>query len=212
LDGYNVIICKCRSGGNGCEEAEEEGRKGKVKSKGGGAEKTKRKEKKMVQITDRDIKIFQFLGKHRFATVAQIARYVGANEKKAYKRLNSLRKTGFLAYERIFYREKGVYFLRSKGRQVLGLDAANSSRVVPGTYRHDLFVIDIALEFQEKGYEITTEKEMFSAQFSGFGSRGKKERRPDLVASKNGENIAIELEVAVHNRRREGRSGACETS
>ncbi|MGI5882535.1 MAG: hypothetical protein ACOX7L_05640 [Dethiobacteria bacterium] len=183
-----------------CERGKEERcEEQKVRKFGGwkGVGKRRREEKKMVQITDRDIRIFKFLAKHRFGTAAQIARFVEATQKKAYKRLNALKKSGYIGYERIFYREPGVYFLRSKGCQVIGLDTGGGGNIVPGTYKHDLGVIDIALYFYEKGYEITAEKEFFAKQFSGFGSQGKKERKPDLVAVKDDETIAIELEIAV---------------
>lgn len=150
-----------------------------------------------MQFTKRDSVIIIFLARHKFATATQIAKYVSMSDKSAYRRLKKLVESGYLTNRRIFIQQPGVYLPTASGIDAAGCGIRPRREIALGTYFHDLEVVNIALKFYAKGYEIETEKEIIAKQNRGIGQIGKKERVPDLVLHKNNEKIAIEYEKAI---------------
>jgi hypothetical protein len=111
-----------------------------------------------MRLTPADVDVLGFLGRCRFATVAQVARWSGRSEKKIYPRLCGLRAHELVEFHRPLI-ERGVYLATRAGLAAAGLDLP-PARVDIATFTHDRLVGDVVVDLEAAGVVVVTEREM----------------------------------------------------
>lgn len=112
------------------------------------------------------------LARWRCMTAGQLAGWFGVSEFVVYRRLRVLRRHGLVEYERPFQHEPGVFLITSAGLGVVRCELP-VPRLDLRTHRHDLLVVDAAIELRVERAELSvvTEREM--------RSRDRREDRPE---------------------------------
>ena len=59
----------------------------------------RKKGRESLRVTERDVELLRFLGRYKYATLAQIARYFGTSENAWSIRLPKLNKAGLVFWE-----------------------------------------------------------------------------------------------------------------
>lgn len=145
--------------------------------------------KRRVLVTDRDIEIVRWLGRHRLATADQVMRRFGLQRSKAYLRLSVLVDNDLVRHE-TGIRSARVYLATKLGLAAAGLDMPGGT-VSASSFAHDLAVIDVAIPIEQTpGLRVLTERELrrsgsidtnrFKLRSLGFGE-GARGYWPDLV-------------------------------
>jgi hypothetical protein len=171
---------------------------------------------KGIRLTPADVEVLRFVGRHRFATVPQVARWAGRSEKKIYPRLCGLRAHDLVEFHRPLI-ERGVYVATRAGLVAAGLNLP-PARVEIATFTHDRLVADLAVDLERDGAEVVTEREMRHTDESpdthDAGGRPRYavtlatggRHYPDLmVVRPSGRHEAIEIELSPKNRARRER-------
>ncbi|MGH9024046.1 MAG: replication-relaxation family protein [Acidimicrobiia bacterium] len=167
-------------------------------------------------ITPGDLEMLSWLGRHRFVSAPQVARFSRRPQKVAYRRLAALRERQLVAYERPVL-GNGCYWATKDGLALAGIDL-RPARVDIRSLFHDRAVVDLALELEACGQVLVTEREMRHAdaevQFAGVGrpryglrlpggGEGGALHYPDLaVELEEGRIRAVEMERLAKNRAR----------
>lgn len=190
---------------SGMEEEVEVGdgggeKKGKVKVKGG-------------RVTERDVEIVRWLGRHRLATAEQVMARFGMHRTKAYDRLRLLVSEGMVRFEDGL-RTKRVYLATPRGQRFAGLDLPRAT-IAPSTFLHDLTVVDVAIKFElATARRVLSERELrrfgagpdnpFRLRVPCVDPQSSKGAWPDLVIEDlgTGNLFAIEVELTLKNKRR----------
>jgi hypothetical protein len=120
-----------------------------------------------VRLGPRDLEILGWLARHRFASASQIGERFGIGFSRACRRLGQLSAAGYLERSRPFV-GPSVYLATSTAIAVAG-SSLPRSRVDVRTYRHDLGITQLAIEFELSGLRTITEREMRSREASGHG-------------------------------------------
>lgn len=166
-----------------------------------------------IRLTPGDVEVLRFVGRHRFATVLQLARWAGRSEKKMYPRLCGLRVHELVEFHRPLI-ERGVYVATRAGLSAAGLNLP-PARVEIATFTHDRLVADFAVDLERDGAEVVTEREMRHTDESAdtgdrphyavtLGTGGR--HYPDLmVVGSSGRFGAVEIELSPKNRARRER-------
>jgi hypothetical protein len=155
-----------------------------------------------VRLTDRDVEILRWLADFRTgATVRQVTRRFAMEASRARRRLAQLRAVGYLAHERVFWAQPGPYQVTPAGMAVVGVDRP-APKIDVRVYRHDLAVVDLAIDFELGGETVVTARAAealeapapaparYSVALAG-------ERRfPDLVLERDDERRSVELLAA----------------
>jgi Replication-relaxation len=151
-----------------------------------------------VRLTDRDVEILRWLADFRTgATVRQVTRRFAMEASRARRRLAQLRAAGYLAHERVFWAQPGPYQVTPAGMAVVGVDRP-APEIDVRVYRHDLAVVDLAIDFELGGETVVTAlaaealepPARYSVVLAG-------ERRfPDLVLERDDERRGVELLAA----------------
>ncbi|HLI55583.1 MAG TPA: hypothetical protein VKY26_00995 [Actinomycetota bacterium] len=111
-----------------------------------------------LRLTPGDFAVLRFVGRHRFATVAQVARVTGRTEKKIYPRLLGLRSHGLVTFERPVV-DRGVYLASRAGLRAAEL-ALPVATVELGRFFHDRAVTELAAALEANGAEVVSGREM----------------------------------------------------
>lgn len=165
-----------------------------------------------TRITEGDLELVRFLGRHRFATVPQVARYAARTEKKVYARLQGLRAHGLVDYRRPLI-DPGVYLATRAGLEVAGLDLPVAAIDIR-TFFHDRAVAGLAAALEADGASVVSEREMrhVDEERNGEGPRyaarlvAGGRHYPDLaVIRPSGRIEALEVELTPKNRARRER-------
>lgn len=149
-----------------------------------------------VLLTERDLKIIRWVNSHRAVTMQQIAKKFELSAEVVKKRLRRLKSVGYLVYEKLFFNEPGVFMAGAKGVALAG-DNLPPARFLPGSYRHDLRLVDLALRLEsETGAHWQTERQLRHEKgLKGMGTPG---HCPDgiLIFPGSDDRIAVELELS----------------
>lgn len=167
-----------------------------------------------IRLTPGDIAVLRFLGRQRFATAPQVARWAGRTEKKIYPRLCGLRAQELVEFRRPLI-ERGVYLATRAGLATAGL-SLSAARVDIATFTHDRLVADLAVDLERGGAEVLTEREMRhhdeTPDLVEGGTRyavtlpsGGRHYPDLLVALPSGRYQAVEVELTPKNRARRER-------
>jgi hypothetical protein len=159
------------------------------------------------QVTDRDIEILAWIGRHGVVTPAQVARHFFTREDgavglwAAYRRLRKLEQLAVIRQDRTFWREANVLRLTGAGARLADIDVG-PARLVLAEVKHTLAVVDLVdalLEQSPKGTEVRTERELRIERRRELtqGARNPgRGRVPDaLFISPKGATVAVELDL-----------------
>lgn len=158
-----------------------------------------------TRITDRDIEILTWMGRHGVVTPQQVGRQFFVHEdqvaqKRAYRRLAKLEELALIRRDTPFARHSDVLRLRSRGAALAESDLP-PARYVLREIPHELAVVDLVEELLAKtrGATLETGREI-RRQRVGERTGGKRRvgrgRIPDAVLTlKSGKTAAIELQL-----------------
>jgi hypothetical protein len=158
-----------------------------------------------TRITDRDIEILSWMGRHGVVTPQQVGRRFFVHEgqiaqKRAYRRLAKLEELALIRRDTPFARHPDVLRLRSRGAALAESDL-QPARYVLREIPHELAVVDLVEELLSKnrGANLQTGREIRRER---VGERADGKRRvgrgriPDAVLTlKSGKTAAIELQL-----------------
>ena len=148
-----------------------------------------------IQLSDRDYKILQGLGKWRFLLSRHIKVLYGiSSERTMYRRLKQLMDNGYIERKRLLFDVPNIYTLSHKGLLLLGLNK-RKEKIRIDTLRHNILVIDTLIymlenELIDKQEDVISEKELNRE----IGFTGRK-HQPDSVFVKDGKRCAVEIEL-----------------
>src|SRR5713101_4440888 len=120
------------------------------------------------QVTDRDVEILGWIGRHGVVTPAQVARHFFTRDDgavglwAAYRRLRKLEELALVRQDRTFWREANVLRLTGAGSRLADIDVG-PARLVLAEVRHTLAAVDLveALFAQSpEGTEVRMEREL----------------------------------------------------
>jgi Replication-relaxation len=159
------------------------------------------------QVTDRDIEILTWIGRHGVVTPAQVARHSFTREQgnvgqwAAYRRLRKLEQLGLIRQDRTFWREANVLRLTAAGCRLADIEVG-PARLVLAEIRHTLAVVDLVetlLAASPAGTTLRTERELRAERRRELtdGARPPgRGRVPDAVLiHKKGMTVALELDT-----------------
>lgn len=158
------------------------------------------------QLTDRDVEILTWIGRHGVVTPVQVARHFftrddgSVGQWAAYRRLRKLELLGLIREDRTFWREPNVLRLTGAGARLTDIEVG-PARLVLAELRHSLGLVDLIdwlLQHSPKGTEVRTEREMRAERRREL-TRGTRKigrgRVPDAVFIHRGKTVAIELDI-----------------
>lgn len=114
---------------------------------------------KKFRLTDRDLKMLTFLGRYRFATVAQLARAFGTSETALRNRLPRLEAQGLVSWAWVTQNKPKVWLVTTEGLATAGVDLREPT-IKWGQFRHNLGLVDLGIEFELAGEIVVTEREI----------------------------------------------------
>jgi hypothetical protein len=164
-----------------------------------------------TRITDRDVEILTWMGRHGVVTPQQVGRrffvHNGAvAQKRAYRRLAKLEELALIRRDAPFARHPDVLRLRSRGAALAQSDLA-PARYVLREIPHELAVVDLGEELMVKnrGAKLQTGREIrrlrVGERLDGTRRVGRG-RIPDAVLTlKSGKTVAIELQLTPRRAR-----------
>jgi len=158
----------------------------------------------MIQITDRDVAMMQWMLEQKFMDAGQVRSvfWKGAKKgsKEVYRRLGELEKEGFIKRsDRDIFRvllyvvtKEGLKVLRSMGntRGLPVLDDVDYS-----SYRHDSDVTDLRIWFHNQGFTDWVSERVLAKHYS-------LRHLPDGMLHHDGKYLAIEYETAQKSKQR----------
>jgi hypothetical protein len=164
-----------------------------------------------TRITNRDIEILAWMGRHGVVTPQQVGRRFFVHEgavaqKRAYRRLAKLEELELIRRDAPFARHPDVLRLRSRGAALAQNDLP-AARYVLREIPHELAVVDLveALLAQHKGATVQTGREVRRQRAGERLDRTRRPgrgRTPDAVLTlKSGKTVAIELQLTPRRSR-----------
>jgi hypothetical protein len=148
-----------------------------------------------VRLTQRDIEILKWMNGFGFVTVEHLQGKMLISKQAVYRRMRKLGEDGYVVHERIFVDEPGVFRVAKKGVDVSG-DDLGPGKITIGSYKHDLKVVNLALELEEKtgGIYLPERRIRKEKGMKGVGQAG---HVPDgILILPDGKQIAVEVELS----------------
>jgi hypothetical protein len=159
------------------------------------------------QVTDRDVEILGWIGRHGVVTPAQVARHFFTRDDGAVglsalrRRLRKLEELTLIRQDRTFWREANVLRLTGAGARLADIDVG-PARLVLAEIRHTLAVVDLVdalLAQSPNGTEVRTERELRIERRRELTQGARKPGRgrvPDaLFIRPQGAKVAVELDL-----------------
>jgi hypothetical protein len=190
-------------------EEEEEGAGSGAVGQAGSDEEVAGSGRGGFRVTARDVELVRWIGRGRFATAVQVQTRFGLHRAKTYSRLRGLVAAGLIRYEQPF-RTAGVYAATRAGLGTVGLDDLRVATVAPGSYAHELAIVDVqvGLELAQGGARVLTEREMrrlgeaYMVRITD-AHRSDSRHWPDLALELDaGRRLAIEVELTQKSAKR----------
>jgi hypothetical protein len=164
-----------------------------------------------TRITNRDVEILTWMGRHGLVTPQQVGRRFFVHEgavaqKRAYRRLAKLEELDLIRRDTPFARHPDVLRLRSSGAALAQIDLL-PARYVLREIPHELAVVDLVegLLGENRGAVLQTGREI-RRQRAGERLDGRRRigrgRTPDAVITlKSGKTVAVELQLTPRRAR-----------
>jgi hypothetical protein len=170
-----------------------------------GTQRKRAARKVMGEMTERDERILQWLGRVRFATNEQISVRFDMHSKKSYARLALLVHLGFVRHARVLYNWPGVYSATAAGLRFANLPVLAPASVSAQQFVHDHTVVSEMVNREVGEAQVITEREMRHAQRISSDLYAIRlpptqyapasSHLPDLVVFVDGEWHAVEIEL-----------------
>ena len=154
-----------------------------------------------MKFTERDANMIRWINGHGFATIRQIARWMGSSYQAAQRRTQILAEADFLEHQWPFRGER-VYLPTKRAVARSGDELPPLNRIAHGSYVHDLELIDLALWLAvDTGGAFTPERRIRHERgLTGVGISG--HIADGLLELGDDKPIAIELELSTKAKRR----------
>ena len=159
------------------------------------------------QLTDRDVEILGWIGRHGVVTPVQVARHFFSRNDgavglwAAYRRLRKLEEIGVVRQDRTFWRESNVLRLTGAGARLADV-GVGPARLVLAEIRHTLAVVDLTealLASGPPGTTLITERELRIGRRRDLADGARKVGRgrvPDAVlVEPTDTQVAVELDI-----------------
>lgn len=170
----------------------------------------------MGQVTDRDVRMLTWIGRHRAVMARHVEQRFDVIRRTVYQRLAVLREHGLVDYQRGPVGAAGVYLITSEGQELVGVEGIRAPQMSVARWLHDLGLVDLTLHFEARGIPVVTEREMHMAEASGANghytirrmrsgcrSNGSRPHYPDLwLEPADGRRVAVELELTAKSTTR----------
>jgi hypothetical protein len=182
------------------------------------------RESERVQLTERDLRILEFVSEHPFVLARHVAALLGITSSAAARRLLALNKGGYLISGESLKREPLLYQATGRALRAIGSDLSPPPKQKLGFYRHEAGLVWLALGAERGQFGPVTEviserrmrsqdgrsarhEEQFGVRLGGPGRDGRDRLHyPDLLmATPTGHRVAFELELTSKGRRRRER-------
>lgn len=162
-------------------------------------------------LTERDLEVLRWLGRHRLATAEQVARRFGMERAKAYRRLRILADGQLVRYEPGI-RSRRVYLATRIGLRTVNLTLPPAT-VSAASFAHDIAVVEVAIDLENRvGCDVISERELREegATYTlrpdhNDLTRHRRGRWPDLVIEgypNLDSRVAIEVELTRKKQQR----------
>ena len=128
-------------------------------------------EQTVVEVTDRDRAIVEWIGRLGAASAADVMARFGMGRTATYRRLAALVDQGLLATERLLHGQPALYVATRDGLQWARLARLEPCRVGVASARHFALCAQLAvvLERTEPGYRVWSEREVRVAELDAGG-------------------------------------------
>lgn len=161
---------------------------------------------KRIRITENDIKIVHFINRFKFARSSDVAKKFNRSEFPVYRRLAGMTRENILTYKRFFFSGPGVYYPTAQGVALLPEETIGPIQSLNmGTYRHDLAVLQVAIDLELQGKRTASERELRS-MWTKRDIKGRiivPPHVPDLaVIQESGKLIYYEIELTTKSTAR----------
>jgi DNA-binding transcriptional ArsR family regulator len=144
-------------------QSEAKNGRGKSATKNTGKKKSSKKNALGgIRLTNRDKHILEFLGRYRYATVAQLARRFDTSEKTLRNRLPKLREGGLVDSVFIVHARPSVWLVTSAGLKMIGMNLTAPS-IKWGQVRHTMLLVELGITFEMSDENVLTEREIRAA-------------------------------------------------
>lgn len=143
----------------------------------------------MALIQPRDMLVFAELNACRFLSLPQLGQLCfGGNLETGRKRLQKLRKAGYVECQRLLHAVPACAWLTSKASALLGCPRSHSHRPNLASLRHDLVIRDLRMRLllDAPKYGMDVETLRIQAEDISFNVRGCR-HRPDAFLTLGGE-------------------------
>jgi len=164
------------------------------------------------QVTDRDLEVLHWIGRHGIVTVEQVsARWFARDDGTlgtwaAYRRIRKLEELRLLRRDPTFWRWPAVLRVTTAGARITDLDVA-PAHLVLAEVRHSLALVDLMeqLLVENKGSTMVTEREIRALRFRELAEGARRPGRgriPDGILNlKSKKTIAVELDLTSKRQR-----------
>jgi len=165
------------------------------------------------RVTERDLEIVTWLGRHRLATAEQVMRRFGMHRSKAYERLRVVAAAGLVRHEE-GVRSARIYLATRTGLETCGI-CLTAATVSAASFEHDMRVLDVAISLEaDPTLTVLSEREIRRIDHGVVnpvyripmfaGSDNDRGFWPDLVAERvtTGMRFAIEVELSLKKAER----------
>lgn len=156
-----------------------------------------------VKITERDLKMFDFLFRFRYATSEQLSKYLDCSVAAVHVRIFKLKKADYIESIPIDINT----CLYANGIAIRNNQNMNSYKrkvkINPWSLKHHLRIIDVFIHFikncgiDEKN--IVTEREIYW-KGTGLLRKVRKNQMPDLIIERGKKLVAVEVEKTMKNK------------
>ena len=154
-------------------------------------------------LTERDRRWLLWVAGFRFVSVAQLARRFEVSEAIVYRRLSVWRHLGVAGHRRPLRELAGAVWVTPRGGRLLGVGELRAPALSMVSFRHELAVCELAVDYERPGRAVLTERAMRRSQRDGdtdwsvpVNYRGAGRRWPDLAVQEPGGWVAVEVEFA----------------
>ena len=151
-----------------------------------------------IQITERDVRILQFINEFGFCEIRHIEKEFHIKKRLCYTLMNRLVRASLVAHQRIYHQKHGIYFVTKLGAAHTDLSPLNG--IPHNHYNHHLMVIDVYQKIKQHYSEMTwvSERNLISEKFNkGVAAKGHIADGMLLLPNKK---IAIEIELTLKGK------------
>lgn len=150
-----------------------------------------------MRLTQRDILLFEWINGHGFVKADQIMRFLKVKKTTGYRRIKKLVDNGYIERKNILHGAGAVHLITKKAQNAAGDDLSILKNISLGGFVHDLRLVDLSLDLQEK-YNCDFISERRLRFWGGLGGVGIEGHIPDGVLEfSDKKKWAIELELSV---------------